>query len=496
MSSSPQPPVDFRNVLRNLSVYRLRWIVPTVAITSVVLIYAVCRPATWEASQALLVRDEAVGDSNHPGRFSDADAMKTAQETILELAKSRSVLTAALTEVGPPAQYKKPALWPRPADVLSLHKAIKMSAPSGTEFGRTEVFYLRVEDHNRDRAVALTRAVCDRLETRLQELRDRKARGLIDELDKTMVLAAAGLKDATARLTKVERNVGHDLGELRILNESAGGESNLRRTMTEIDGEVRQARVTGETNRQLLKLLVAAKGDPAQLVAMPSGLLDAQPALKRLKDGLVDTQLRTSNLLGVMSSQHPNVQVALAAEEAVRADLYQELDVAIRGLKAELAVGAVRTKSLEKQLAEVNGRMSHLAAIRAEYGNLVIETRDRASILTVAQKELADARASQAAAHSASVITRLDGPYAGEYAVGPRRSLIVLAGLVGGLLTGLGIVFLTAAPIESEPQKESARAQQTHVVPARTGKRANGRPFRLSLKEALVEIAQSTPAWN
>ena len=58
---------------------------------------------TWEASQALIVRNEASSAEKGPGKFSYPEEMKTVQETILEVVRSRSVLEAALREVGPPA---------------------------------------------------------------------------------------------------------------------------------------------------------------------------------------------------------------------------------------------------------------------------------------------------------------------------------------------------------------------------------------------------------
>ena len=43
-----------------------------------------------------------------------------------------------------------------------------MRPPGGAEFGQTEVFYLSVLDHNRDRAAALVAALIDQLELRMQ----------------------------------------------------------------------------------------------------------------------------------------------------------------------------------------------------------------------------------------------------------------------------------------------------------------------------------------
>ena len=60
----------------------------------------------WDAYQGLLIRGEAAGFADQRlGKFTDLSEMKTVQETLLELAKSQSVVSAVLAEVGKP---KKP----------------------------------------------------------------------------------------------------------------------------------------------------------------------------------------------------------------------------------------------------------------------------------------------------------------------------------------------------------------------------------------------------
>jgi len=104
--------------------------------------------------------------------------------------------------------------------------------------------------------------------------------------------------------------------------------------------------------------------------------------------------------------------------------------------------------------------------------------------LTKAQKDLADVRASQAAALSASVITRLDQPDPGNGPVGPSFPVIVAAGLGGGLMLGLGLVFLVApignlwgrrwsdhsgAGRRADDQKPAATAPSTGTTYGRRG---------------------------
>jgi hypothetical protein len=193
-------------------------------------------------------------------------------------------------------------------------------------------------------------------------------------------------------------------------------------------------------------------------------------------------------------------------EKDIRRRLHDEIDVAIRGLQVELEMNAGRIASLNKQLSEVQGRMSRLATMRAEYHNLSAEVAQRAEVWNKAQKDLADARASQAAAHSASLLTRLDAPQIGAYPVGPSRSMIALAGIFGGLATGLGIAVLLTVPATPSGRPAAAAATpavepQPVAAAAKTSPPAVARPLparpkkhgRLSLKEALLQIALGEP---
>ncbi len=118
----------------------------------------------------------------------------------------------------------------------------KLAPPKGAEFGKTEVFYLKVRDGNPRRAVALAEAICGQLEAAIEKVRDAKAQSMVRELQKAVEVAEADLAESTAKLSKIEREVGSDLGELRLLCESNPGESALNRSAAEIRTELRQVR--------------------------------------------------------------------------------------------------------------------------------------------------------------------------------------------------------------------------------------------------------------
>ena len=154
MNAVPNSLSEPRELGRLLLVYWRRWVTVTLLVTAAAAAYALLAPKTWQASQALIVRNEAVGGDTESGKFHGAEDLKSIQETIMELSKSHGVLKAALVEVGPPADYAGPSAWPTDNDVESLQKAVKIAPPKGVEFGTSEVFYLEVRDKDRSRVAA------------------------------------------------------------------------------------------------------------------------------------------------------------------------------------------------------------------------------------------------------------------------------------------------------------------------------------------------------
>ena len=498
MTNKSITPVEVLRILRD---HPRRWIAPLLVVPVLAAVYALMRPMTWEASQAMTVRDEAMGANARPGKFQLPDDMKTTQETILELVHSRTVLSGALADVGRNSPTKMGASAPTDAEVGALQGRVKLLPPKGSEFGKTEVFYLNVEAENRQRAVDLTAAICRHLQLRSQELRNQKAQSLIDELNKTVDVAKADLNSTTRQLTSIESRVGADLGELRMLNDLGGGDSPLRRSMNEMDQELRQAHQAIDSNQELLVLLEASKTDGRSLASAPNRLLEAQPELRRLKDGLVDAQIHTSQLLGNLTADHPSVMAAKISEQEIADKVRSEIDSAIVGVRSELHLSQLRAEQLESQLADARGRLSNLAGMRAEYSNLVAERNQRADILKTAEQELAESRGSQAAARTSSLIAAIDSPVGGDAPIGPGKATIVLGGLFGGLLLGLGIVFLTVNPAQPEvkaPAEETLAEAAVEVF----SQPANGRPvhtanghatagYDLSFKQALRKLAMA-----
>jgi uncharacterized protein involved in exopolysaccharide biosynthesis len=443
------------------------WAIPAIAGAVIAAVYSLIAPRDWWATQTLIVRPEAASVSDErTGKFTDLSEMKTLQETILELAKSQSVVQATLREVGPPRRYLRPAQWPTALDVEEFRECIDMRPPGGAEFGKTEVFYLAIRDHDRQRASVLVAALCGQLEARMQEIRDQRAQGMVTELERTVAMANGDLIRQTEVLSAFEAKIGADLAELRNLNADIGGQGAASQELQTIEAERRANQASRQENVRLLKLLAATQDDPHQLLATPNSLLKSQPGVAQLKKALVAAEVQTASLLGSRSESHPFVIAAREAEHVIREQLHDEIAVAIRGLNVDVELNDDREQALSAKANAARDRLATLAQSRAEYSKLVDSVANHTRLVEAARKNLADARARQAGARSASVISRIDGVEAGVRPAGPGRKTITAAGGVGGLLLGFGVVFLFANPIQVVSTKNVEAAHSAPVVSA------------------------------
>jgi uncharacterized protein involved in exopolysaccharide biosynthesis len=430
-----------------LDIWRRRHMVilaPAGALTLAALVVAVLSPKYWSATQALYIRDEGGGIADHQGRFVSVDAMQTAQETILEVARHHNVLKAALLDCGPDQKLSQKKLknWPDGDTIDGFRSLVSVRAPKGAQFGRTELIYLTAKARNTDRAVRLTDALTKRLILRMQELRQEKYGELVKELEEAARIAEQDLTRATRRLQELERSVGVDLAELRVLMNEGQGDGHLRRTASEITRELRIAEAKLVAKRKELEQLTAARHDDRALIALPSQILDSQPLLKRMKEGLVEAQIRVSQTLGDLNPEHPRAKAVIHAEKKIRAQVYRELQTALAAVRNEVDVIEGQIRMINARGGETTVRLENLADLRAQYGTLVADVKQRTAVLEAAQTDLASAQGNLLAARASSLIQRVESPVPSSNPVGPGRSTIVLAGMLAGLAIGVGVVFL------------------------------------------------------
>jgi uncharacterized protein involved in exopolysaccharide biosynthesis len=447
----------FRNLLRGVLVWAPLWIGTTALFGILGVLYILfLKEDQYLASQAILVRDEANGAVMRLGRFQSQAEMKAAQETILEMAKSHQVVREALQKVGPEPsklQWKwgEPEAFPSTRQVEEFAKdAISIHAPKGTEFGVTEVIYIDVTSNSPSRSLALNQALCDGLESRLQQVRGVRADGVIAELSHARDAAKNELTAATDRLHSMERDAGTDLSDLRGMTDMIAGGSSARLEYDQIKNELRQTEQNLQQLQSDRELLLKAIEDPASFVIAPSALLNNQPGLKRFREGLVDAQISASQLTGKFTEEHPLVIASNSAQNTIVQRFSRELRASIESIEADIAVMERKHERLEAQRLVLESRLSLLADRRAQYANLAADVKSRIVILENAERALAEATAARDSSKSTSLLTRLDAPIVSDKPLGPGKTTLAVVCAMAGLAFGLGIVFLIT-PIDAGP---------------------------------------------
>ncbi|MCU0710645.1 MAG: hypothetical protein MUC43_01205 [Pirellula sp.] len=448
-----------KSILRGILVWAPLWILTTIIFGALGVVYAFfLKTDTYIASQALLVRDEANGAVMRLGRFQSQTEMKAAQETILEMAKSHQVVRDALVEVGEPPMIMN---WFLPASFSGEYpskelveetasQAIQVHAPKGTEFGTTEIIYLDVKSNTKEHSRLLNKALCDALESRLQQVRRARADGVILELLSARDSRRQALTDATEELVEVERAAGSDLTDLRGLTETVGGTSSSRAELEQIKNEIRQSEAARQALLSDRDMLTKASEDPQGFLVAPSSVLNAHPGLKRMREGLADSQIQGAHILGKFTADHPSAIASQSAQSAIANRFSNELKAAIATVDADLSLAESKLQRLESQKLKSEERLGTIAEGRASYANLVAEVKSKTALLEAAERELAGAQAARDASISTSLLTRLDAPIVSDRPTGPGRTTLSGLSAVAGLVFGLGVVF-AITPIDMGP---------------------------------------------
>jgi len=422
------------------------WIGCTAAFAAIGLVYAVAlKTDTWVATQGLIVRDEATGTVMRLGRFESQTQMKAAQELVLEIASSPQVVGKALATVGKPARFFgliKGSSTFSPAEIESFGRScVSMRAPRGAELGTTEVIYLEIKQKSKERAVQLVVALCDALESQLQEVRRTRADGVVKELQAAISVSESALQLSTEKLKNIELEAGADLVDLRGLTDSNSGSTN-RLMLDMVRDDLRKCEIELQLHRENLEATQLGLENPDLLMQITDRLVESQPTIKILREGLSEARLRTAQLQGRFSDSHADVIIAKTTEQRFRDNLLRELANSEQAILGAIELCEKKTAKLNDQESELGKRLNRLADIRADYTNVVSEVKATNEELQQIKRELTQAMAARNAASSSSLITRIDQPLMGDRPVGPGRTTIVGGSLVGGLFFGLGIVFL------------------------------------------------------
>lgn len=445
MSAAPAAaPIPWKHLRNVLVLFAPLWAGSALLFGIAGLAIALISSDTWSARQPLVLRDEATGAVDRLGRFPSQTAMKAAQETILEMARNPEVVAAALRQIGR-SDGKIDPTYPTSKIVDQVAKeSVNIIAPQGSEFGNTEMVYLRVEAESKDRAEAFCGILLENLTAHLREVRRIRADSVIVELTHARDLSRQKLDDALVEMKKVEIQVGSDLGELRNLNDAISGDGANRRTMQETFRELQSAELEMRRLESLHQLLSVGSQDAKHLLVSGNDLLKSQPSLQRLKDGLIDSQIASSKLASVYTEQHPRRRAAETTEREIEQRMVEEAREAVQAMQPTMQLTRDRVERFREQHETLTGKLNRLAGVRTGYSKLDAEVRALTQQLGQSEAALSAAEASRSAALSTNLLSELGPPQVAERPEGLSGSMTAIGATFAGLVFGLGTVFLVA----------------------------------------------------
>ncbi|MEZ6093983.1 MAG: hypothetical protein R3C03_07055 [Pirellulaceae bacterium] len=421
-----------------------RWLilVPVAICAILSLAYSFVSPRPYVAAQTLMLRDDLLGDSYKPGRFQSEESLKNAQQTVLHVVRKPAVVCEALKKAFP---ERYPDLTPDSGTVDSYRDKISIAAPNGAEFGKTDLIILNIAAENQDECNLIATALCDELEINLQAARSDMLLSMENELQIQVDRTSELYRESADNLTRIEKSVGEDLESLRAMVEKNGGSGELQRALEKIRDEKRVAENELDLIEKQLEYLKQFDLNRDSPMATNAELLQMQPALSRLHNGLVDAKLKLATDLGRFLENHPTITEDRNAVARTKAQIEDELGTIEEGLLLQHRVAADKLLRLKDLEAEYRNRSITISDNRVDYQTLSAEVSQRGESLAKLQSNLAEVQSLASTDRSYTLLTRIGAPEI-RPGKGISRAMLLILGCVFGGLMGLGIAIIANGP--------------------------------------------------
>jgi len=341
-------------------------------------------------------------NSFKPSRFESLDSMKSAQETILEIARKPEVIRNVMSQMdrGSSSFFGSGELSDQ--DIEEMQGNIEFGAPNGAEFGRTEAVVLKVTTDTREDAKTFTDLLLDEIDATLSDVRRER----LSSMEHEMVVASESSKKAlqmsSDQLQDLERGFGTEITTLRELNDPQGGNT-FDLKLNQIRQEKREAVSTLASAREQRVLLENAQANESLVTS--SQLLEMQPSL-----GVMMASLNTAREQLSIAEGHKPLHPALqASREAVRHQkemLFNSLGPTISGIDSQIMMAESKVERLDKSIANLEGKLLDLTEQRVPYAKLQEDVMNKTKVHSDAQAKLSQIRSYTSSSENIGLLTR------------------------------------------------------------------------------------------
>lgn len=465
------------HVFECLKKYKWVWLVPTIAFMAIAGIYnKLIATKTYSARQSLILRDDLLGDSFKPSRFESQESLKSAQETILEIARKPHVIGAVLKKLGPASSWSfSTGDYPSDTVIESTQGDITLNAPNGGEFGKTEAVVLSVKTTNAERSRKFMNLLLDEVDSKLGEVRMLRLGSMQNELSRASINSMAALKSASSRLRDLERSFGSEITTIRGLNDPQGsGGFDLKLNQIRLEQREAAAQLASAKNQR--NLLVQAEQSGGVDFVTSNELLELQPALGGIMTNLSTAMAQLAINEGRYTELHPELKRSRRAVERQKQQLFDSIGTTIKGLDSQIETLGELDQSLQQSIASMQHKLEELTEQRVPYATLEEEVKKKSEVYNEVQGRLAQVKSHAMASGAVNMLTRVDEP---QVSSRPDQIGATQAGLLGGalgLIFGLGLVALLAPPFVDPRTANFSEGIRGSTEP--NGSRSDARPDR------------------
>ncbi len=458
------------HILHCLVEYRKLWLLPAIVGLVLATVYAFfINGETWTARQSMIIRDDLLGQTFKPGQFLSEEALKSAQETVLETARRPEVIRAALEKIGPSRKSLLglggvPSGWPSHSTIEDFRGSITFESANGGEFGKSDLVVLAAKTSNPGRSVKFLSVLMDEMDTRLTEVRASQFESMESELQATCESALTTRSDLEDRIKEMDASFGTNISTVQSMNErSAGSPSAFDNKLNQIRSDRRLA-VSEMASLRSIKESLKSSGSSLELPTSRE-LLASQPALSDMVSGLAKAKADLSKLESRLGESHPLLKEGRDNVALMQRQLIDAIPATINGLDGQIAVLENRIEILDATMAENADLLKKISSKRVPYAALARDLEKQTENYSDASARLAQVKSRKEASKSIQLLTRIGEPWVGTRADGLGKRVLSLVGGIAGLIVGLGLVMIVAPPFV-DPTQDAAAASVSEQQPS------------------------------
>lgn len=448
MNSESQQRINY--LISTLRSYWVLLIVPAIIGLVLATLYAfLIMPEMWTARQSFLIRDDLSGTAFKPGRFDSEESRKSAQETILEVARRPLVVRSVLEKLGPESMMAGNE-WITDEEIEDTQKAIDISAPNGAEFGKTDAIVLTAKASSRERTRKFIELLSEEITTQTNRVRSLRFESMETESGQAYQAAVEARDEAIDRLTALDQRLGSDFGFLTLQS----GQNNFNNQPTGVEtikAEILRKQGELEEAQTVLAALLKAFNNPETASQLPSKVLTAQPNLENVMARLLDFQEQLHLAKGLYSDKHARVRSIKKSIAFLQHQLYHSLTGEMSGVQADIKLKKRQIAGLQDRLEKQKSRLIRLSKARSEHMALKTQVDQLGEAANRAKTGWTEIKARANTARTVGLLTPTDVAQVNSRPDGIGKKAIALAGLLGGLMIGTGLILALAPPMDPKP---------------------------------------------